>query len=481
MAKKYRKIAQFKTVDLFAQQLDQLKLSIPVDEQILTARQNSPMAEPVVIGDFSVGNRWCIHPMEGWDAHPDGSPTELTIRRWKRFGESGAKLIWGGEAAAVRADGRANPNQTMAIDSNRDGLALLQQTCRNAHKQKFGSDDDFLLGLQLTHSGRFCRPNSKTLEPRIAYHHPILDNKFGIDPNNDDVVWTPDQLEELMECYVSAAKLAAETGFQFVDVKACHGYLLHEFLSARSRTDQYGGSFENRSRLLIETIERIQNEVPNIGIVVRLSIFDAIPFRKGDEAGEPEDFEGPYLSGFGVDTDNPTQQDLTEPIELLKILDSKGVWAVNLSAGSPYYNPHFQRPAIFPPSDGYLAPEDPLVGVFRQIDVARQCKQAVPDLPIVGSAYSYLQDYLPHVAQAVIRKKWVDMVGLGRMFLSYPNLPAETLDSGSMQRKLICRTFSDCTTAPRIGLVSGCYPLDDLYKKSDAFLDLAKFKKQSKS
>jgi tRNA-dihydrouridine synthase len=154
---------------------------------------------------------------------------------------------------------------------------------------------------------------------------------------------------------------------------------------------------------------------------------------------------------------------------------------VNLSCGSPYYNPHIQRPAIFPPSDGYQPPEDPLIGVARQIHTVRQCKQAFPELPIVGTGYTYLQDYLPHVAQAVVRAGWTDLVGIGRMVLSYPELPAECLDRGELQRKRVCRTFSDCTTAPRGGLVSGCYPLDEYYKDLPEFDQLKDIKQRLKS
>ena len=169
--------------------------------------------------------------------------------------------------------------------------------------------------------------------------------------------------------------------------------------------------------------------------------------------------------------------DLTEPLRLVKELRDLGVASINLSCASPYYNPHFMRPASFPTSDGYLPPEDPLVGVFRQIDAVRQCKQAVPDIPLVGTGYTYLQDYLPHVAQAVVRENWVDIVGLGRMVLSYWNLPADTLESGGMQRKAICRTFSDCTTAPRNGIVSGCFPLDPYYKQMEEAGRLKELKK----
>jgi NADPH2 dehydrogenase len=173
----------------------------------------------------------------------------------------------------------------------------------------------------------------------------------------------------------------------------------------------------------------------------------------------------PYDCGFGVDAANPLALDLTEPLELLATLRDEGVCAVNLTAGSPYTVPHLQRPAAFPPSDGYPPPEDPLVAVSRQIDAARIAKGAVPGLVMVGSAYTYLQEYAAQAAQAVVRAGWIDAVGLGRMVLSCPEYPAETLAGRQPARGRICRTFSDCTTAPRHGLRSGCYPLDEHYKR----------------
>lgn len=466
MAESYPKIAQLKTVAALRERLEQLHLDLPVDDKILTAQDDSPLAQPIQVGDFTVGNRWCIHPMEGWDANRDGSPSPHTLRRWRNFGLSGAKLIWGGEAAAVQPDGRANPNQTLAVPENKQGLAALLRDCRDAHEQAFATADDLLIGLQLTHSGRFCRPNSKQLEPRIAYHHPLLDAKFNIDPRDDSVVWTDGDIEQLIDRYVAAAGLARDIGFQFVDIKACHGYLLHEFLSARSRPGEFGGDFDGRTRLLTTIIQRVRSEFPELMVVVRLSVFDTLPYRTSREIGRPMDAADatPYKFGFGVDERNPLAMDLTEPVRLIRRLRDLGVAALNVSCGSPYYNPHIQRPAIFPPSDGYLPPEDPLVGVARQIQAARQCKQAAADMPMVGSGYSYLQDYLPHVAQAVIRQGWIDMIGLGRMVLSYPDLPADTLATGQLQRKRVCRTFSDCTTAPRGGIISGCFPLDPYYK-----------------
>ncbi|MCH5378277.1 MAG: NADH:flavin oxidoreductase [Planctomycetes bacterium] len=483
MADGYPKVAQLKTIEAFRNRLVELGLELAVDDEILTAERGSPLAQPIRIGDFQVGNRWCIHPMEGWDANPDGAPSKYTLRRWRNFGISGAKLIWGGEAAAVQPDGRANPHQTMAIPQTQAGLASLLNELLAAHASRYEKTDDLLIGLQLTHSGRFCRPHTKQLEPRIAYHHPLLDAKFGIDPRDDSVVWTDGDLQRLIDSYVVAARLAREVGFHFVDVKACHGYLLHEFLSARTREGEFGGDFDGRTRLLRTIIQRIHAEVPGLMVGVRVSIFDFPPYKTSREVGEPMDYQSllPYRFGFGTNPDNPLEYDLREPLQLLQMLQDLGVVAVNLSCGSPYYNPHIQRPAIFPPSDGYQPPEDPLVGVARQIHAVRECKQAFPALPIVGTGYTYLQDYLPHVAQAAVRAGWTDLVGVGRMVLSYPELPADCLQHGQLQRKRICRTFSDCTTAPRSGLVSGCYPLDDYYKQLPEADQLKEVKQQLKS
>lgn len=474
----FLKVAQLKTVDALRRRLSELGVDLPVDDRIETAEEGSPLAAPLKLGPLEAGNRWCIHPMEGWDAELDGSPSVHTLRRWKRFGQSGAKLIWGGEAAAVQPDGRANPHQTLAVPENLAGLKALRETLVAAHCEKFGSVDDLVIGLQLTHSGRFCRPNSKKLEPRIAYHHPLLDPKFGIDPLDDSVVWTDRQLEELVERYIDAARVARDAGFHFVDVKACHGYLLHEFLSARTRPGAYGGAFDSRARLLLTIIGEIQRQIPGLSIGVRLSVFDMPPFEARDGVGQPTPFDHllPYQFGFGLEPSQPLTQDLSEPIALLRQLAEKGVIAVNASCASPYYNPHLMRPAAFPPSDGYPPPEDPLAGVARLVNVVRRLKEAVPSLPLVGSGYSYLQDYVVHVAQAVVRRGWADAVGIGRMTLSYPELPADSLQAGRLARKQICRTFSDCTTAPRNGLLSGCFPLDDHYKSLPEFEQLRALK-----
>ncbi len=467
----YPRIASFKTPAAFRHYLAQIGVDLPCDDEVESSLA-SPLAQPCRLPNgFVAGNRFCVLPMEGWDGTTDGHPSELTIRRWRRFGESGAKLVWGGEAAAVRPDGRANPNQLIVNEHTLSDLAALRECLVAAHAERFGSADDLYIGLQLTHSGRFCRPDDKKqLRPKIAYHHPLLDRKFGLAP--DYPVMTDDDIARLIEDFVAAAQRAYRAGFAFVDIKHCHSYFGHELLSAVERPGKYGGSFENRTRFVREIVAGIRATAPQLQIGVRLSAFDFIPFRPNEYGvGEPEPWAGVYRYAFGGDGTG-CGIDLAEPKKFLDLLASLEVKMVCITAASPYYTPHLTRPATFPPSDGYLPPEDPLVGVARQINVVKQLKQHRPDMVLIGSAYSYLQEFLPNVAQYVVRNQQADFIGLGRAMLSYPDVVADILAGRPLQRKRICRTFSDCTTAPRHGLVSGCYPLDEYYKQRPEAKDL---------
>ena len=483
------RIATLKTVSEFRAHLAALGLDLPCDDVIIPGNE-SPLAQPmasVTINGRTIGNRVAVQPMEGWDGNATGGVTEAVRRRWTRFGESGAKLICGGEAMAVCPEGRANPNQLLATPENQQALAALRQTLVEAHRRRYGQTEDLVIGFQLTHSGRFCRPTSLgEWEPRVAYRHPILDRRFKV--TRDEQVMTDREVERLVECYVRAARVAAEAGADFVDIKHCHGYLLHEFLGAHTRPGRYGGSFDHRTRLLREIVSGIRASGNPIDLAVRLSAFDSVPFHPDPARsapgklgpGIPEDYAPclPYRYGFSLNVDNPAEPDLTETFLFMDLCANLGLKLINLSAGSPYYNPHLQRPAAYPPSDGYSPPHDPLIDVARQINAVRRIRaKAPPSLILVGSAYSYLQEYLPQVAQAVVRQGWTDLVGIGRAVLSYPEVLSDAMQTGAMNPRLICRTFSDCTTAPRNGLPSGCYPLDKFYTATPAFQKLKEFKK----
>ncbi len=480
-ADRITRVARLRRSDQFREHLQRIGADLPLADQLLTAPE-SPMAQPLHTDLGPVGNRWCILPMEGWDGTLDGRPSDLTFRRWRRFGLSGAKLIWGGEAVAVRHEGRANPNQLLLNEATLPAVAALRQALVNAHLERFGDADDLCIGLQLTHSGRFCRPEpGQPMQPRTLYRHPLLDAKFGIAIDDDAVLFTDDDVARLIDDFVVAARLAQRAGFAWVDIKHCHGYLGHEFLSAFRRPGRYGGSFANRTRFLREIVAGIRSAAPGLGIAVRLSAFDMLPWKPGpDGVGVPDDWpaDDPWPRVFGAH-DQHDGDWLNEPRRFLDLLVELGIQMVCITAGSPYYVPHIQRPALFPPSDGYLPPEDPLLGVARQLQATAQLKRAHPQLRFTGSGYSYLQEWLPHVAQAAVEREMVDFVGLGRMALACPELPADTLAGRPLQRKLLCRTFSDCTTAPRNNLVSGCYPLDDFYRDRPEAQALAAFKQDS--
>ncbi len=512
---KLTRIPTLKTVADFRNHVAMLGLDLPCEDAIASGK-DSPLAQAIpdlTVNGKRIGNRWAIHPMEGWDATTTGGASDEVRRRWQRFGESGAKVIYGGEAMAVRPDGRANPNQLIITEENARDLAEIREILVKAHRERHGTADDLVIGFQLTHSGRFCKPtDKKRMEPRVAFRHPILDRKFNV--TSDTQVFTDAEIEELIQCYIRAAKIARDVGADFVDIKHCHGYLLHEFLGAHTRPGKFGGSFENRTRILREIIAGIRASGNPIDIGVRLSAFDFVPFKPDPTRAEPgklgpgipEDFSRclPYHYGFGVNAANPVEYDLTETFQFAELCAQLGVKILNLSAGSPYYNPHIQRPAAYPPSDGYQPAHDPLIDVARQINVVRQVKEFVKGLKslrvekmspatpstfqpfnsstlqppiLIGTAYSYLQEYLPHVAQYAVRHGWTDMVGLGRMVLSYPEMLADATTKGALTPKLICRTFSDCTTAPRNGIISGCYPLDDHYKARPEFQELKAVKK----
>jgi 2,4-dienoyl-CoA reductase-like NADH-dependent reductase (Old Yellow Enzyme family) len=419
----------------------------------------APLSAPVAVGGRTVGNRWCIHPMEGCDGEPDGTPGELTVRRYVRFGDGGAKLIWG-EACAVTEDGRANPRQICLTGQTRPAFAAMVRQTRAAHRAANGDDSDLLIGLQLTHSGRYSYKR-----PVIATHDPLLVGRYKV--TADTPLATDDELARLVEHYVAAAELAAAVGFDFVDVKQCHRYLLSELLGARNRPGRYGGSFENRTRLAREIIQAIRAAVPGLIVATRLNAFDGIPFHKGAHAdGVPEAWAAPLVNGWGMSDADPFTPDLSEPLRWVAEMQTLGVSLVNVTLGNPYAQPHYGRPFEYPPPDGYESPEHPLVGVDRHFRITETIQRANPTLPVVGTGYSYLQEFLPQAAAANVADGRVTFAGVGRASLAQPDWVRQLRDAGALDRKRVCRTFSYCTALMRakdhpLGQYpTGCPPFD---------------------
>lgn len=415
---------------------------------------------PARIGPLVAGNRFCVQPMEGCDGTLDGRPDELTIRRYQRFGAGGAKLIWG-EATAVVEEGRANPRQLLLDDRTEPDLARMLDVCRLAHREAIGRDDDLVVGLQLTHSGRYSYRR-----PLLAVHDPILDPRMKLDSSYP--LLTDDDLRRLVDAYVAAARRAYRIGYQFVDVKQCHRYLLNELLAARQRAGPYGGSLENRTRMARDIITAIRSEVPGLVVASRINVYDAVPYCKSGDSniGEPCPYETPLACAWGTDSEDPRKPDLTEPLAWIAEMVRLGVPLVNVSMGSPYATPHVTRPFEYPPPDGYETPEPPLVGVDRHFDLTAQVQTTLPDVPVIGSGYSYLQEFLPHAGAANLRDGRCTFVGVGRATLAQPDFVRQLLDHGRLDRKRVCRTFSYCTALMRskhneLGqFATGCPPFD---------------------
>jgi 2,4-dienoyl-CoA reductase-like NADH-dependent reductase (Old Yellow Enzyme family) len=470
---RFRKVAGYKTAAALAERATALGLALPVGHLQPRATLATPWSfrDPSA-GTFRLANRFTILPMEGWDGTADGMPTERVRRRWLRFAGSGAKLLWF-EATAVRHDGRANARQ-LVLDARTVGpLGQLRREALAHHADKFGAGAPPVTGIQLTHSGRWCRPDGDPA-PRIVYRHPELDARAGVE--DDSALLSDADIDALVEDFIVAAEHARDAGFDFVDLKHCHGYFAHELLSAYGRAGSYGGSLAGRTRFLSRVIQGIRERCPEIAVAVRFSAYDFRPFGPdGDGVGEPQS-TGHYPYAFGAN-ETGLELDFDEIEGFVAALESLGVGLVCVTAGSPYYTPHIQRPAFYPPSDGYQPPEDPILSVARVLDATRRVKTAFPALGVVGTGFTYLQDCLPEIAAGCIENGWMDSVGLGRMSLSYPELPADVLGGRKLAHKLICRTFSDCTTAPRSGMVSGCYPLDQAYRSSEEYARLQVLKR----
>ncbi len=479
LSEHWPRVASLRTPAALRARFAALGLELPCDDSVATGA-GAPLAAPLALGAGPDGplvapNRFVVQPMEGWDGTADGLPTELTLRRWRRFGASGAGWIWGGEAAAVHEDGRANPHQLVVSERSVAALArlreaLLAEAARAGHAEP-------VVGLQLTHSGRWSMPQAGVRRPRVAYRHPLLDRRVGID--DEGAVLADAEVDELVGDFARAATCAQQAGFAFVDVKHCHGYLLHEFLSARTRSGRCGGpSLAERTRLVRAIVAAVRDAAPRLRIGVRLSAFDAVPHRRGAAgAGEPEAHTLPYACGFGIDAGDPAA-------DRSRRADRAGA---RTRGGRRHVDQRHSRESLLRaaraaagvvpavrrlPAAGRSAGRRGAPARTRHARSRRRCPMRWSS----RRAGRYLQEWLPHVAQACLRAGWFDAVGLGRMVLSYPELPADVLAGRALARKLVCRTFSDCTTAPRNGLVSGCYPLDGFYRERPerAALDAAK-------
>ena len=435
----------FKTLNEVDEKVKSLGVTIKFSEDL------SPLHAEVKVGKRVAPNAIAVLPMEGCDSNPDGSPSELVERRYKRFAEGGAGLLWW-EACAVVVEGRANPLQMMLTKENLPQFQEIVGRCNQAAMDRNGKKP--LNILQLTHSGRYSRPEGHKGAPIVPQHDPVLDPRVGLAP--DAPVVTDEYLDGLTAHYVTSALLAKEAGFDGVDIKSCHRYLLSELIASHTREGKYGGSFENRSRFLRQTIRAVREAVGDDFIIAcRFNVFDAHPY--------------PY--GFGCDKDNMWKFDPTEPMALVRMLVEEGVDLLSNSAGNPYYiYPQVTRPFDLSSMGIPVPDEHPLESMERLFDFTRQIQKAAGDVPVVGNGYTWLRQYLPYAGAANLADGSCKFVGLGRSSFAYPDAPRDILLNGEMDPKQCCITCSKCTQIMRDHGRTGCVikdnkPYADFYKE----------------
>lgn len=387
--------------------------------------------QKIEINGTIVENRVIIQPMEGCDCNTDGSPSELTVRKYKKFVLSGAGIIWF-EANAVCKEGRTGERQMMLTSDNLPVFKKFVKELKEEAIKELGFAPKFL--LQLTHSGR------QSIVPMIAYRNPVYE---ATRPVTDENIVSDEYLDSLSERYYQSALLAKEAGFDGVDMKCCHGYLVQECLSAYNRKGRYGGSLENRARLYIESYKKLSALAAKDFMIV--SRFD------------PSDMV-PKPNGFGTDENN--NLDLTEAKEILHILQGYGLKLVNITLGNPYYNPHVNRPFRV---GAYRPDESAEVGLKRFVDVEAELKKEFPDMVFVGSGLSYYREDMMEQAEKQIENKVCDLVGFGRCALAYPEFYRDYVN-GKYNYKKACVACSKCTVLMRNKRVSGCATFDEYYK-----------------
>ena len=415
-----------------------LKASEDYGYRLPFSRDMSLLFKKAFIGDKEIPNRLAVQPMEGYDAYTNGAPSKWTVRRYLRYAEGGSGLIWF-EATAVTDDSKSNPRQLTINNENMDSFKALIEKMRSAAVNKFGKSHRIYCVLQLTHSGRYSRP-SQSYRPEVVQFNPFLDK----DPNEIEII-SDEKLDSLQEDFLESARLAFYAGFDAVDIKCCHGYLLNELLGAYARKkSRYGGRFENRTQFITEVTHKIGANTKELELSSRLSAFDGIPY--------------PY--GFGFARETSLDIDLTEITVLIRRLLILGASFFNITAGNPYYKPHLTRP-FDRPAGGISTPEeDPLVGVIRLIKIVSQLQVEFPSVPFVGTGFSWLRQFFPYVSAGLIEQKRATFIGLGRSSLAYPEAPVDLMDKGKLDKNKVCITCSRCTELMRDQRKTGCVMQD---------------------
>lgn len=423
----------YKTLAELQEKAESLGVKLPF------AKDTKVLSEPLSLSGRTVPNRMGIAPMEGADALPDGSPSEMTIRRYKADAEGGSAVIWF-EAISIVQEGRSSKTQLLLTEDNLESYKRMTDAVREAGIAANGYAP-FLI-MQANHSGRYSNPDNHPA-PMIAYRHPELE---VFRKASDDCIVTDDYLKSLEEKFGEAAVLAKKAGFDAIDIKSCHGYLLAELSSAYERPGEYGGSYENRTRLLKNGIRAaLAHASQDFSVTCRLGIYDG--------------YAWPY--GFGVSEKSGLTPDLTEPIRLVQEIADMGIDYLDLTMGNPYATTHVTRPYD---SGKYVPDEHPLEGIARMIEGIGTVRRAAADsgrrMTVLASAPSYLRAYADLFTAGAVEQGLCDGMLFGRLSFADPAFANQILHTGRIDPQKVCLTCGKCGDLIRAHQPTGCLVRD---------------------
>ena len=419
---------KYKTLYELKQDAAQKKQDIPF------GNNDAVLNDAIDVGECRVFNRFVAQPLEGNSALPSGAPSAATKDWYRKLAEGGWGMIWI-ESTSVSADGRSGAAQLYLNEETADAFGELVRAIRAASPLPY-----VYLVLQLTHSGRSSKIDGEPA-PVAVCPNPYLEK-------DGERIISDEELSDLEDDFVNTALLAQKAGFDAVDIRACHGYLIDSLLGAHTRTGNYGGTFENRNRFILNVVEKIRM-ASSIQIGARISFYEGLPW--------------PY--GWGTAEEEPAESDTSEPIRLIRELYLRGVRLFNTSAGIGISTPYLIRPYDRGP---ITSPEHQLQGVARQLNFARLAKKAAPEAVVVASALSWLREYALDVAAGGIEDGWFDMAGFGRLSLSTPGFPLLVKNAAENLRRKLCTTCSGCSTLVKSGKPIYCL-IQNNGKKSGGF------------
>lgn len=423
-----------KSVEDFLRVLGEHGIELPASEDL------GVLKESFELHGKRVPNRLCIQPLEGFDGTPEGEPSDLTFRRYRRYSQGGAGMIWY-ESFTISDDGRCNPRQVIIKERTLPAIRRLVEESVGAARELYGAGYKPYNILQLTHSGRRSTDENWNPTPLAACENPYMDDHNSIDGNTGPLTIASDEkIEEIIEGFIRGAVLAKEAGFDSVDIKVCHEYILRELLSAFTRPGKYGGSFENRSRAVFAIIDGIRKELgDSLDICVRLNAYDCVPY--------------PY--GWGMkQKEGVMEPDLTEPIRLCRMLVERGVRLINLSTMMPRYQPYGRGLMAEHEEDAVIKPYEAAMHLLK---ATRDIKAAVPGGLFVCTGLTWFEQFGANVGAGGIRDGWFDIAGFGRQGFAYPDFARDILTKGRMERSKCCITCDKCYDLIQIGhTVTGC-------------------------